>query len=52
MNKKTIIYSLVGLLTSSTLVGLLITSRTQAQSSNPNLTSIILENQPPHPKAA
>jgi len=36
MNKKTIIYSLVGLLTSSTLVGLLITSRTQAQSSNPN----------------
>ena len=36
MNKKTIIYSFVGLLTSSTLVGLLITSRTQAQSSNPN----------------
>jgi len=36
MNKNVFIYSLVGLLTSSTLVGLLITSRTQAQSSNPN----------------
>jgi len=34
MNKKTIIYSVVGLLTSGGLAGLLIANRTQAQSSN------------------
>ncbi|PZV07357.1 MAG: DUF305 domain-containing protein [Leptolyngbya sp.] len=34
MNKKTIIYSVVGLLTSGGLAGLLIVNRTQAQSSN------------------
>jgi len=36
MNKKTIIYSFVGLLTSSSLAGLLVTNRTQAQSTNPD----------------
>ena len=36
MNKKTIIYSFVGLLTSSGLAGLLVTNRTQAQSTNPD----------------
>ncbi|MBC7969761.1 MAG: DUF305 domain-containing protein [Verrucomicrobia bacterium] len=34
MNKKTMIYSVVGLLTSGGLAGLLIANRTQAQSSN------------------
>lgn len=36
MNKKTIIYSFVGLATSGALAGLLIANRTQAQSTNPN----------------
>ena len=34
MNKKTIIYSFVGLLTIGSLTGLLVANRTQAQSSN------------------
>lgn len=36
MNKKALIYSFLGLLTSSALAGLLMTNRTQAQSTNPN----------------
>ncbi|MEA5507919.1 DUF305 domain-containing protein [Halotia wernerae UHCC 0503] len=35
MNNRTLIYSLIGLLTSSMLAGLLITNKTQAQAPNP-----------------
>jgi len=52
MNKQTLIYSLVGLLTSSTLAGLLIANRTQAQSTNPNHNLHHPGTKPPAPQSS